>query len=817
MKTTKLGLVLFLLLLYSPLAPAGEADGFLPERDHVYHATLKNGVRVVLYPDDTVPRVDFKLSYRVSYCDAPYEKEGVFLAALNSIFLNIEANTRVIRSGGTWGMTRHYPDIHAQDFLLDAVDLETGVDILRGMIETGIATKISEEEFQGEIQKTSPYVRRSRRTNLLDANGFAEPFARNDTRGTPEDLQQVSAGEFLAFRKAHCCPARAQVTLTGAFPPAKTLRLLEERLGTIENPPGAVLTAQRFRRFKPGVRCVPAESNGGGLSLLLAFPLPPDISVLEADVLSDALLQDLKKEVGERGVTGRVDRRTGVRLLRFGFTGDPADVLPVALDRLEFFPRRVEDRPLDAQMTQLRRKTAFEKLRNLYWYSWQVAYEIDPLGWGWDSPWLELDDVSKIDMERIRRMCTDVIRPAHALILGVTADGEDATGLREKMETIVEQKWGETDFGYIPPRFHPFPDNPPAAQDREISTSFFNPRVQSLQEGRILFLQEPRRDWYTLKGVYPRGILEKRTRAYAAALERSVPERGMPGLLTFRKRLDRLEFELKTTGISWTETDLVEWMELIRKWISTEPDENGPAAPVPALDHVDTGEAPSWIVTVSGPRPVEELAEISLPGKPSYSPYGAKRCFSGDELQPDEKAPFDVLIPLGLSSQNGEPQAAKLLLASWFSPQGRNTRKYKHLTLPALEHSIAAVETTRVGEEEVLVIRCGEGDPEEILKWMRGQGGLEPLQSEDGLMEALRGAHALPMLSDAFASDPHSPLETHAAARMAGAEDARCFDLVREALVKMPPERFLEITAKWLEVAEIAGVQKPSETRHQEE
>ncbi len=737
---------------------AGPSTPSSPAAPAVYHATLANGLRVVLCEDDTVPMLAMKLSFRVTWRDEPPGQEGIRFLGLASVTDLPGLTERVEQVGGWWDPTNHYPEVRSQDIVLSPRDLPLGVGVFREMLEsTTTGSARAAELFRKERGDYLQYMRAQAAPDPLDAAGFAEPFAHNDPSGVKEALNSLTEEEFLAFRGRHFAPTRAEVTLVGAFHPAEALALLKRELGGLPNPPEAIPQPQVFRRFLPGRR----RWNGSAPTLRVGYPVPAAVPALTMKAVSLALREALTEVPELKACQVRTDTRPGQRLLRIECPGASKTLLPLVDKRLDTFVADLDEartRRAADKVHQLMAVGPPTRFGNVYWLSWALAFEAEPLAWEWRNPWTELGRLATLKPGALQSAAASILVPARRLVLA------------EDVEA-AEETTGEAVVG--PPAF-PFPDEPPPAEPSAPGPSYLNPRVRRLAGGSLFFLESPARPWFSVAGILPRGTLDRDTAAYVERLEKTHPEgaeKKEERTLALQAGGDALV--LKFQGPCQDAGALLEQIRKIQAWLGQAP-----------------ASGPGWTWMVCGPGPAEGL-EAAFRPEPR-TPVAAVL------VRPAAPA-FLVRIPLG-RPRDAESRAAVRLLTRWLTPEVRTQQRYGPFTLdlPKIEPAPEDVSLPRDAAGDSLILRFPSGNPQECLAWLKAGAGTSTLTQ--GPMDHLRG-HALASLLGDFGGSPGDALLAAVMAPWEGGADARIYDEEESALRTMTPERFQAVIRSWLEGA----------------
>jgi zinc protease len=205
---------------------------------------LPNGLKVLLFPDQSRPTVTVNITYLVGSRHEGYGETGmahllehlVFKGSTRHKDIPKELSERGARPNGTtwYDRTNYFETVAAtDDNLAWALDLEAD-----RMVNSFIAKKDLESEFsvvrnEFEIGENSPsrvLLERIMSTAFLWHNyGKSTIGARSDVEGVPIE-------RLRAFYQRYYQPDNAVLVVAGKFDEAKTLRLIEQKFGSIAKP-----------------------------------------------------------------------------------------------------------------------------------------------------------------------------------------------------------------------------------------------------------------------------------------------------------------------------------------------------------------------------------------------------------------------------------------------------------------------------------------------------------------------------------------------------------------------------------------------------
>ena len=220
--------------LIQPPEPGPARPLELPEVETV---TLRNGLEVVLVPDDSAPIVNFQIAVRVGRGHAPRDKVG--LAKVAAIMLakgtrkrSAEAIAqRIESSGGTISADASYEATLLSCNVL-SVKSEVCLELLSDMLMSP-SFPASELEKTKEDLKAA-IVRQAQNGGQLSGEHLQNQLWGDHPRGWPMSQQTVSAigrDDLVAWHKRHFVPANTIVAVAGPFDAKELKAQLGRRLG----------------------------------------------------------------------------------------------------------------------------------------------------------------------------------------------------------------------------------------------------------------------------------------------------------------------------------------------------------------------------------------------------------------------------------------------------------------------------------------------------------------------------------------------------------------------------------------------------------
>ena len=259
-----------------PAASTGPVRGATVEGITQY--TLANGLRVLLFPDQSKPQTTVNVTYLVGSRNEGYGETGMAHLLEHMMFKgaahHLNPAAEITNHGAQFNAstefdrTNFFETFAASDTTLAwALDLEAD-----RMVNSFIARKDLESEFsvvrsEYEIGETNPLQVTLKRVlgsaYLFHAYGHMPIGARSDIENVPIDKLQ-------AFYHRYYQPDNAIVTIAGDFDPTRALQLVEEKFGAIPRPTRALDSTYTVEPTQDGEREVFVRRTGN-VQLMLAF------------------------------------------------------------------------------------------------------------------------------------------------------------------------------------------------------------------------------------------------------------------------------------------------------------------------------------------------------------------------------------------------------------------------------------------------------------------------------------------------------------------------------------------------------------------
>jgi len=222
--------------------PAGVDQG--PTVEGVTEYTLRNGLRVLLFPDATQPKTTVSVTYLVGSHHENYGETGMAHLLEHLMFKGTPAHGNIMTELGRRGMdfngstgfdrTNYHEIFSASPANLDwalAMEADRMVNsfISRKDLDSEM-TVVRNEMESGENNPHSILVQRMLSAAFNWHNYGKEPI------GARTDVERVNIARLQAFYRAYYQPDNAVLIVAGAFDPDEALRVIAKHFGPIPRP-----------------------------------------------------------------------------------------------------------------------------------------------------------------------------------------------------------------------------------------------------------------------------------------------------------------------------------------------------------------------------------------------------------------------------------------------------------------------------------------------------------------------------------------------------------------------------------------------------
>ncbi|MBL8205636.1 MAG: insulinase family protein [Blastocatellia bacterium] len=394
---------------------------------------LPNGLRVLLFPDQSKQTITVNITYLVGSKHENYGETGMAHLLEHLVFKGTPKHTNIPQeltehgtrpNGSTWyDRTNYYETFAATDENLKwALDLESD-----RMINSFIAKKDLDSEMtvvrnEFEMGENSPF-------GVLSDRVFSTAYLWHNygksTIGAKADLENVPIDRLQAFYKKYYQPDNAVLIVAGKFDEPKTLALVHQYFSPIPKPTRELQKLYTADPTQDGERSVTVRRVGDTQMLMAGYHIPagshPDaapISVL-MQVLADTPSGRLHKAM--------VETKKAASVFNFPYIfGEPSLLLLGAEVRLESslsaaqetFLQVVEEiakNPVTKEEVERARGNLIKQIQLNLNNSEQICLELSEwVGMGdWRLLFLNRDRLRKTSVEDVQRVASTYLKQSN--------------------------------------------------------------------------------------------------------------------------------------------------------------------------------------------------------------------------------------------------------------------------------------------------------------------------------------------------------------------------------------------------------------------
>ena len=255
---------------------------------------LANGLRVLLFPDQSKPTATVNITYLVGSRLEGYGESGMAHLLEHMVFKGSTKHPNVPQeltehgaspNGTTWLDRTNYFETFAAtpENLKWALDLEAD-----RMVNSFIAKKDLDSEFsvvRNEFESGENSPSRVLEERVMSSAYLWHNYGKS-TIGSKEDIERVPIDNLKAFYQKYYQPDNAVLLVAGKFDPAQTLGLVAQDFGPIPKPTRVLAPTYTTEPTQDGERSVTLRRPGDTQGLAVAYHVPagtsPDYPAVDA-------------------------------------------------------------------------------------------------------------------------------------------------------------------------------------------------------------------------------------------------------------------------------------------------------------------------------------------------------------------------------------------------------------------------------------------------------------------------------------------------------------------------------------------------------
>jgi zinc protease len=273
-------------LLLAPLAalaalPSGIKAG--PVVEGVSEYGLANGLRVILYPDQTKPTTTVNVTYKVGSRMEDYGETGMAhllehmlfkgTPSVKSVFAELSRRGAEFNGNTSYDRTTYFETFTASEANLDWVlrmesERMTRATFSKAELESEM-TVVRNEYESGENRPQDVLWKRMAAT-AFDWHNYGKP-----TIGARSDIENVPFARLRAFYARYYQPDNAVLTIAGRFDPDRVLALVAKYFGPLPRPTRTLPKLYTVEPAQDGMREVSVRRVASTQYVAALFHMPP--------------------------------------------------------------------------------------------------------------------------------------------------------------------------------------------------------------------------------------------------------------------------------------------------------------------------------------------------------------------------------------------------------------------------------------------------------------------------------------------------------------------------------------------------------------
>jgi zinc protease len=279
-----------------------------------------NGLHVLLFPDNSKPKITVNVVYKVGSRNEGYGETGMAHLLEHMVFKTSTSGRELFkeltnRAGGDFNGTTSYDQTMyfetfnaSEDNLRWALGLETDRMVNMTMLKKDLDSEMTVVRNEMESGENSPL-------NVLDERVLAAAYNFHNygktVIGNRTDVERVPIANLAVFYKKYYQPDNADLIIAGQLDESKTLEMVAETMGAIPRPQRVLTQPYTTEPTQEGERSVTLRRVANIQGIIVVYHIPsalhPDMAPLEvmAQVLGAPqtgrlykALVDSKKAVG---------------------------------------------------------------------------------------------------------------------------------------------------------------------------------------------------------------------------------------------------------------------------------------------------------------------------------------------------------------------------------------------------------------------------------------------------------------------------------------------------------------------------------------
>lgn len=417
---------------HTSLSAAG--DPAPPEKirtvEGITEYSLENGMKVLLFPDASSPKVTVNLTLLVGSRHEGYGETGMAHLLEHMLFKGTPTHQNIPKdlqsrgaqfNGTTWyDRTNYYETLPAsEDNLEFALKMEADRMMNSYVKAEDLASEMTVVRNEFERGENSP-------SRMLMQKVMASAFEWHNygksTIGNRADIERVPVDRLKKFYKKYYQPDNAVLIVAGKFDQAEALKLINQYFGTIPRPERKLDKTYTEEPAQEGERILTLRRIGEVPSVGVVYHIPAAahkdmaaLDVLESTLTDDpsgVLYQALVKTKKASSVSGSIFALHDPGVLRLMVEivkgNDPQVILGILFDTLQ----EVRDKGISAENVARAKEKLLKQYEQAENNSSRLAVELSEwVAMGdWRLRFLYRDALEKVTPEDVKRVADEYLR-----------------------------------------------------------------------------------------------------------------------------------------------------------------------------------------------------------------------------------------------------------------------------------------------------------------------------------------------------------------------------------------------------------------------
>jgi zinc protease len=271
-----------------------------------------NGLHVLLFPDDSKPKITVNVVYRVGSRNEGYGETGMAHLLEHMVFKTSTSGRELFkeltdRAGGFFNGTTNYDQTMyfetfnaGDDNLRWALGLEADRMVRMTMLKKDLDSEMTVVRNEMEAGENDP-------SEVLEERVLASAYNFHNygktVIGNRTDVERVPIDNLAVFYRKYYEPDNADLIIAGQFDPAKALGMVAETIGAVPRPTRVLTQPYTSEPTQEGERSVILRRVGNIQDVMVAYHIPaalhPDAASLQvaAQILGAPQTGRLYKEL----------------------------------------------------------------------------------------------------------------------------------------------------------------------------------------------------------------------------------------------------------------------------------------------------------------------------------------------------------------------------------------------------------------------------------------------------------------------------------------------------------------------------------------